>query len=62
MSTTGMAHRQEQDLRSAVVPREQTQQILDRRSAAAGAIKPKDLYTLADRLETQAATSARAIS
>lgn len=56
MSTTGMAHRQEQDLRSAVVPREQTQQILDRRSAAAGAIKPKDLYTLADRLETQAAT------
>lgn len=56
MSTTGMAHRQEQDLRSAVVPREQTQQILDRRSAAAGTIKPKDLYTLADRLESQAAT------
>lgn len=56
MSTTGMAHRQEQELRSAVVPREQTQQILDRRSAAAGAIKPKDLYTLADRLESQAAT------
>ena len=56
MNTTGMAHRQEQNLRSAVVPREQTQQVLDRRSAASGAIKPKDLYTLADRLETQAAT------
>lgn len=56
MSTTGIANKQEQHLQSAVVPREQTQQILNRRAAAAGAIKPKDLYTLADRLETQAAS------
>ncbi|WP_181101138.1 long-chain-acyl-CoA synthetase [Stutzerimonas stutzeri] len=56
MSTTGMAYAQEQqNLQSDVVPREQTQQMLDRRSAAAGAIKPADLYTLADRLEAQAA-------
>lgn len=55
MSTTGMAYAQEQQLQSDVVPREQTQQILDRRSAAAGAIKPGALYTLADRLEAQAA-------
>ncbi|WP_175650501.1 long-chain-acyl-CoA synthetase [Pseudomonas sp. Marseille-P9899] len=40
---------------SAVVPREQTQAILDRRGAAAGQIKPSDHYTLADRLEQQAA-------
>ncbi|WP_110972592.1 long-chain-acyl-CoA synthetase [Pseudomonas huaxiensis] len=40
---------------SAVVPREQTQAILDRRGAAAGQIKPADHYTLADRLEQQAA-------
>lgn len=55
MSTTGMAYAQEQHLQSDVVPREQTQQLLDRRSAAAGAIKPNDHYTLADRLEAQAA-------
>lgn len=55
MSTTGMAYAQEQQLQSDVVPREQTQQILDRRSAAAGAIKPGAFYTLADRLEAQAA-------
>ena len=36
------------------VPREQTQALLDMRSAAAGLIKPCDLYTLADRLEEQA--------
>jgi len=36
------------------VPREQTQALLDMRSAAAGLIKPRDLYTLADRLEQQA--------
>ena len=36
------------------VPREQTQALLDLRSAAAGLIKPRDLYTLADRLEQQA--------
>ena len=36
------------------VPREQTQALLDQRSAAAGLIKPRDLYTLADRLEQQA--------
>lgn len=38
----------------SVVPREQTQALLDRRSAAAGQIKPADRYTLADRLEQQA--------
>ncbi|MEE1923605.1 long-chain-acyl-CoA synthetase [Pseudomonas sp. 148P] len=36
------------------VPREQTQALLDRRSAASAQIKPADLYTLADRLEQQA--------
>ncbi|MHA6195064.1 long-chain-acyl-CoA synthetase [Pseudomonas wadenswilerensis] len=35
-------------------PREQTQALLDRRSAASAQIKPADLYTLADRLEEQA--------
>jgi fatty-acyl-CoA synthase len=55
MNTTAIAYAQEQQLQSAVVPREQTQQILDLRSAAAGAIKPAALYTLADRLEAQAA-------
>ncbi|ANJ55772.1 long-chain-acyl-CoA synthetase [Pseudomonas silesiensis] len=37
------------------VPREQTQALLDQRSIAAGQIKPKDLYTLADRLEQKVA-------
>lgn len=37
------------------VPRERTQALLDRRSIAAGQIKPKDLYTLADRLEQRVA-------
>ena len=37
-----------------VVPREQTQAILDRRAEAAARIKPADRYTLADRLEEQA--------
>lgn len=41
-------------LPTRAVPREQTQALLDRRSAAAGLIKPRDLYTLADRLEQQA--------
>ena len=41
-------------LPTKVVPREQTQALLDQRSAAAGLIKPGDLYTLADRLEHQA--------
>lgn len=41
--------------RSAVVPREETQARLDLRSRAAMQIKPGDLYTLADRLEQQAA-------
>lgn len=36
------------------VPREQTQALLDLRSAASAQIKPADLYTLADRLEAQA--------
>lgn len=36
------------------VPREQTQALLDLRSAASAQIKPADLYTLADRLEDQA--------
>jgi len=35
------------------VPREQTQVLLDRRAAASAQIKPRDLYTLADRLEEQ---------
>ncbi|MEG0861042.1 MAG: long-chain-acyl-CoA synthetase [Pseudomonas sp.] len=35
------------------VPREQTQALLDRRAAASAQIKPRDLYTLADRLEDQ---------
>jgi len=37
-----------------VVPREQTQALLDLRAAASAQIKPRDLYTLADRLEEQA--------
>lgn len=37
-----------------VVPREQTQALLDRRSAASARIKPADHHTLADRLEQQA--------
>ena len=37
-----------------VVPREQTQAILDLRAAASARIKPADRYTLADRLEEQA--------
>ena len=41
-------------LPAKAVPREQTQALLDQRSAAAGLIKPGDLYTLADRLEHQA--------
>jgi fatty-acyl-CoA synthase len=41
-------------LPTCVVPREQTQALLDQRAAAAGLIKPKDRYTLADRLEHQA--------
>ncbi|MNM36882.1 Long-chain-fatty-acid--CoA ligase FadD17 [compost metagenome] len=36
------------------VSREQTQALLDLRSAASALIKPRDLYTLADRLEAQA--------
>ncbi|NBA93732.1 long-chain-acyl-CoA synthetase [Pseudomonas sp. R5(2019)] len=41
-----------------VVSREHTQQLLDRRAQAASAIKPADLYTLADRLEARAAAFA----
>ncbi|MFK0089167.1 long-chain-acyl-CoA synthetase [Pseudomonas sp. NPDC090755] len=37
-----------------VVPREQTQALLDLRAAASAQIKPRDLYTLADRFEEQA--------
>lgn len=40
--------------RQQPVPREQTQELLDLRSAASAQIKPADLYTLADRLEAQA--------
>jgi fatty-acyl-CoA synthase len=38
-----------------VVPREETQRKLDRRSQAAALIKPLDHYTIADRIEQQAA-------
>lgn len=41
-------------VRQQPVPRDQTQALLDLRSAASGQIKPADLYTLADRLEGQA--------
>ncbi|MHC8318704.1 long-chain-acyl-CoA synthetase [Pseudomonas sp. LB3P31] len=41
-------------LPSQPVPREQTQALLDRRSVAVAKIKPRDLYTMADRLEHQA--------
>jgi len=41
--------------RCTVVPREQTQGKLDERSRAANLIKPADHYTVADRLEEQAA-------
>ena len=41
-------------LKQQPVPREQTQALLDLRSAASAQIKPQDLYTLADRLEAQA--------
>ena len=44
------------DLRQGVVPREITQAKLDRRAAASARIKPRDLYTLADRLEEKAAS------
>ncbi|WP_410480582.1 long-chain-acyl-CoA synthetase [Pseudomonas plecoglossicida] len=40
--------------RQQPVSREQTQALLDRRSAASALIKPRDHYTLADRLEAQA--------
>ncbi|MFK8331000.1 long-chain-acyl-CoA synthetase [Pseudomonas sp. BJa5] len=39
-----------------VVPREQTQALLDQRAAASAQIKPRDHYTLADRFEEQART------
>ncbi len=39
----------------AVVPREETQQKLNRRAQAAGLIKPLDQYTIADRIEEKAA-------
>ncbi|WP_010324677.1 long-chain-acyl-CoA synthetase [Marinobacterium stanieri] len=39
----------------AVVPREETQQKLNRRAQAAGLIKPLDHYTIADRVEEKAA-------
>ncbi len=39
---------------SACVSRDATQAKLDRRNAASAAIKPKDLYTIADRVEQQA--------
>ncbi len=39
----------------AVVPREETQQKLNRRAQAAGLIKPSDQYTIADRVEEKAA-------
>ncbi|MDD2058930.1 long-chain-acyl-CoA synthetase [Pseudomonas sp. GD03860] len=38
---------------AAPVPRAQTQALLDRRAAASAQIKPRDLYTLADRFEDQ---------
>ncbi|MDD1979410.1 long-chain-acyl-CoA synthetase [Pseudomonas tussilaginis] len=38
---------------SAPLPREHTQALLDRRAAASAQIKPRDRYTLADRLEEQ---------
>ncbi|VVM68282.1 crotonobetaine/carnitine-CoA ligase [Pseudomonas fluorescens] len=41
-------------LPSQPVAREQTQALLDRRSVAVAKIKPRDLYTMADRLEHQA--------
>ncbi|WEN42727.1 Long-chain-fatty-acid--CoA ligase FadD17 [Thauera sp. GDN1] len=41
--------------RGKVVPREETQSKLDARSRAANLIKPADHYTVADRLEEQAA-------
>lgn len=41
-------------LDAAPVPREVTQALLDRRAVASAQIKPRDLYTIADRLEEQA--------
>ncbi len=41
-------------LDAAPVPREVTQARLDRRAAASALVKPRDLYTIADRLEEQA--------
>lgn len=38
-----------------IVPREETQAKLDARSVASGKIKPRDLYTVGDRLEEMAA-------
>ncbi|MCW2272078.1 long-chain-acyl-CoA synthetase [Pseudomonas sp. JUb96] len=38
---------------TAPVPREHTQALLDRRAIASAQIKPRDLYTLADRFEEQ---------
>ena len=40
---------------TVAVPREETQRKLDRRAQAAGLIKPLDHYTIADRIEAQAA-------
>ncbi|MCY1274303.1 crotonobetaine/carnitine-CoA ligase [compost metagenome] len=53
MSDLGVVQRQE--LQPApVVPREQTQRLLDLRSQAASLIRPADGYTLGDRIEEQA--------
>jgi fatty-acyl-CoA synthase len=48
------AHHNSADPRGTIVSRDVTQAKLDRRAAAGALIKPRDLYTIADRLEEQA--------
>ncbi|MBS0345837.1 MAG: long-chain-acyl-CoA synthetase [Proteobacteria bacterium] len=48
------AHHNSADPRGTLVSRDVTQAKLDRRAAAGALIKPRDLYTIADRLEEQA--------
>lgn len=58
MSAHGLVEQEQQTLPAHIPSREQTQAKLDLRSAAATRIKPADHYTLADRLEQQAAAHA----
>ncbi|SFU14050.1 long-chain-acyl-CoA synthetase [Pseudomonas marincola] len=59
MSTQVTALQEQQSVRIEPPLREATQAKLDKRAAAASLIKPRDSYTLADRIECQADTHAQ---